>query len=135
MDTSNLMFPKPKDLKKDKIDKPVYYHMKNKSSKRAKATDIPMKVKKKVYERDNGLCIICGKRGAPNSHYISRNDGGLGIPENVVTMCENCHHNFDNGKDEILKENIRKKVKKYLKRQYGTSWNEEKLIYRKGGFK
>lgn len=133
MDTSKLMFPKPKDKEKKKEKK--IYHMKNRSSKRAKATDIPMKVKKKVYERDNGLCVICGKRGAPNSHYISRNNGGLGIPENVVTMCENCHHNFDNGKDEILKENMRKKVKKYLKRQYGTSWNEEKLIYRKGGFK
>ena len=29
-------------------------------SKRAKATDIPMSVKKKVFERDNGRCVVCG---------------------------------------------------------------------------
>lgn len=129
MDTSNLLFPKPKDREKTKKKK--IYRMKKISSKRAKATDIPMKIKKKVYERDKGLCIICGKIGAPNSHYIKRSHGGLGIPENIVTMCRDCHFNYDNGKDEILKENIRKKIKSYLKRQYGRSWKEENLIYKK----
>lgn len=34
--------------------------MANYKSKRAKATDIPPEVKKAVYERDRGLCVICG---------------------------------------------------------------------------
>lgn len=28
-------------------------------SKRSKATDIPMSVKKKVFERDKGRCVVC----------------------------------------------------------------------------
>lgn len=66
-------------------------------SKRAKACEIPMEVKEAVYERDNGRCIICGRPGIPNAHYIRRSDGGLGIVENVVTLCLTCHARFDNG--------------------------------------
>ncbi len=49
-------------------------------SKRSKACDISPKVKKKVWERDNHCCIICGSPYAmPNAHYIARSQGGLGI--------------------------------------------------------
>lgn len=41
-------------------------------SKRSKACDISPATKKIVYARDNGRCIICGKRGNPNSHFIKR---------------------------------------------------------------
>ena len=66
-------------------------------SKRSKATDISIKTRQLVYERDNGLCIICGRPGIPNSHYIRRSKGGLGIPQNIVTMCISCHNAYDNG--------------------------------------
>ena len=60
-------------------------------SKRAKACDISKKVKDIVWERDGHRCIICGSYQAmPNSHYIRRSQGGLGIPENIVTMCSRC---------------------------------------------
>ena len=41
-------------------------------SKRSKACDIPPQVKLKVFERDNGLCIICGEPGIPNAHLVRR---------------------------------------------------------------
>ena len=43
-------------------------------SKRSKATDIPMSVKKKVFERDHGCCVVCGNsyNVMPDAHYISR---------------------------------------------------------------
>ena len=99
-------------------------------SRRSKATDITSKVKRIVYDRDEGRCIICGRQGYPNSHYISRAKGGLGIPENIVTMCIECHNNYDNGSDLELKNYIKDRTKEYLKRQY-TSWNEENLYYKK----
>ena len=37
------------------------------------------------------------EEGEPNMHYISRAQGGLGIEENVVTGCQECHHEYDNG--------------------------------------
>ena len=68
--------------------------------RRTKATDISPKVKAIVWERDNKCCIICGKLGSPNSHYISRAKGGLGIEQNIVTMCIHCHNAYDNGYDK-----------------------------------
>ena len=66
-------------------------------SKRSRATDIPPEVKALVYERDNKCCIICGRRGDPNMHYISRTSGGPRIEQNVVTRCLKCHTAYKNG--------------------------------------
>jgi 5-methylcytosine-specific restriction endonuclease McrA len=64
----------------------------------------------------------------PNAHYISRAKGGLGIEQNVVTLCIKCHHDYDNGSKRH--ENA-KKIKEYLKSLYGEKWKEENLIYNK----
>lgn len=99
-------------------------------SKRAKACNIPQKVKKAVWERDKQSCIFCGNPQAmPNGHYIRRSNGGLGIEQNVVTLCAKCHHEYDNGSG---REVIGAFIKGYLKSQY-EDWDEDKLIYRKWG--
>lgn len=100
-------------------------------TKRARATDIPYKVKKRVFERDNGSCVICGNNYnvMPNAHFIPRSKGGLGIEENIFTACtrltqNDCHYKFDEygvGRD---------KVREYLISQY-PNWSEDKLKYRK----
>ena len=98
-------------------------------SKRSKACDITQAVKKKVWERDNGQCIICHSPYAmPNAHFIPRSKGGLGIEQNIVTLCQNCHHNFDNTSQRLYYYTY---VKDYLQVKYGAEWNEEKLIYKK----
>ena len=100
-------------------------------SKRSKACDISQKVKKIVWERDNYCCIICGNPYAmPNSHYITRAQGGLGIKENIVTMCLDCHNAYDNGNDTDRKKDIKNKIEKHLSSLY-KDWNKENLIYRK----
>lgn len=71
--------------------------MRHISTKRAKALQIPTRVKEAVYERDNGLCVVCGQRGFPDAHYIPRSKGGLGIEQNIVTLCRTCHDRFDHG--------------------------------------
>ena len=102
-------------------------------SKRAKATDISSSVRAIVAERDKGICVVCGGYGVPNVHYISRAQGGLGIPENIVTACLECHHEYDNGSK---REEIKETIKQYLQTKYGESWNEESLVYNKWeGFK
>lgn len=76
--------------------------------KETKATAIPPEVKRKVFARDNRRCIVCGMYipqddeghyigGGPHAHYIRRSQGGKGIEENVVTLCDKCHHDYDNG--------------------------------------
>lgn len=105
-------------------------------TKRSKATDIPMSVKKAVFKRDNGCCVICGNsyNVMPNAHYISRAKGGLGIEQNIFTACtrltkNDCHYKFDNGTKEE-KEMLKTIVKKYLKSKY-SDWNEDNLRYKK----
>ena len=99
----------------------------NYKSKRAKATDIPKEVKAKVYERDKGKCIVCGAQGVPNAHVISRSHGGLGIEQNIVTLCPRCHYEYDNGPKRISTGEL---LRDYLKTIY-EGWNEEDLIYDK----
>ena len=106
-------------------------------TKRAKATDIPMSVKKKVFERDNGRCVICGNNYniMPNAHILSRAKGGLGIETNVVTLCteltENkCHRKFDFGTKEE-RQQIYNKIEEYMKSIYGSDWCIEDQKYKK----
>ena len=66
----------------------------------------------------------------PNAHYLSRAHGGLGIEENIVTLCMKCHHNLDNGKDKDLRDAIKRKIEAHLKRFY-PDWNIDSLKYKK----
>ena len=101
------------------------------SSERAKATQISLKVKKAVYERDGGLCVVCGRPGIPEAHYVPRSAGGLGIEQNIVCLCRDCHDKFDFGDGETM-ASIAKVVRDHLKDCY-PDWNEEDLIYKKYG--
>lgn len=105
-------------------------------TKRSKATDIPMNVKQKVWERDGGRCIVCGNNYnvMPNAHYISRAKGGLGIEQNVVTLCttltkNKCHHKYDNGTKEEH-DRIEKIIERYLQSKY-PDWKKDDLFYKK----
>lgn len=97
-------------------------------SKRAKACDIPQDVKAKVFERDGGCCVFCLSGNAnPNAHYISRAHGGLGIEQNILTLCGACHDRYDKTED---RPQMRKFFKRYLRSKY-EDWNENNLIYKK----
>lgn len=105
-------------------------------TKRSKATDIPMSVKNKVWERDNHCCVVCGMNGyvMPNAHILSRAKGGLGIETNIVTLCTNlnpnqCHYKYDNGTKQ-QKQEIFEAIKEYMESIY-PGWNIENQKYKK----
>ena len=106
---------------------------KKKYKKKKKGLNIPIEVKETVYERDGGCCIYCGTPGIPNSHYIKRSKMGLGIEENIVTHCINCHNALDNGNKPELTRKIKQHMKEYLQNNY-EDWEEDKLIYKKYKF-
>jgi len=97
-------------------------------TKVGKACDITAKVKRQVFERDNGCCILCGRKGSPNAHYISRAQLGKGIPENIVTLCEKCHYRLDH---TVERENLLAFVKAYLDGFY-PKFTDEQRKYHKG---
>lgn len=96
-------------------------------SKVKNATSISKKVKDRVFERDGGMCVLCGRRGLPEAHYIPRSHLGLGIEENIVTLCRECHDRLDHSPD---RKKLLLMVKHYLMSQY-DEWDESKLIYRR----
>lgn len=66
-------------------------------SARSKACGISPKVRQEVLERDDHRCIICGWHDCLQiAHLIPRSLGGLGIKENLVTMCVVCHNKSHN---------------------------------------
>ena len=97
-------------------------------TKRARACDISEDVRRIVAERDGGLCVICHRVGSPNAHYIARSHGGLGIPQNIVTLCPACHDAFDNG---MYRRQFGDAIRAYLEGKY-PDFDTTQLTYRKG---
>ena len=92
------------------------------------ACDISPKVRRIVEERDDGICINCHMaRGIPNAHYIPRGQQGLGIPENIVSLCAECHTAYDQGGKREL---IGKRIREYLDKLY-PGFPDSERIYKK----
>ena len=110
--------------------------MKYRSSKRALALAIPEEVKDKVWCRDAGRCVWCrlsghwtGYPAFPEAHYIPRSKGGMGIPENVLTLCRPHHDLFDHGTRE-QRSKMKSAFWNYLKHYY-PDLEETELVYHK----
>ena len=105
--------------------------------KDTKARDFDKNAKIAISKRDSfdgwPCCVYCGA-AAPtqtawsNAHYIPRSQGGLGIPQNGLTLCPICHRNYD---QTTRRRSMKAFFRDYLMRCY-EDWNEEDLIYRKG---
>lgn len=107
--------------------------------KMTKATAIPANVKKAVYIRDSGRCVLCGSPyGDPVAHVIRRSQGGMGIERNVVTLCSECHRAYDEGANlwrfgkGTTRDSLYCHLVAYLKGFY-PDWNREDMIYKKVG--
>lgn len=95
-------------------------------SKRSNACEISKKVRERVLDRDE-YCILCGRPGLPNSHFISRSQLGLGIEQNIVTMCTECHDKWHTSGEQSL---MAEKVREYLEKLYPGFLDQDR-IYKK----
>ena len=104
--------------------------------KDTKARDFDRAAKQAISERDSidgwPCCVNCGAAApAPlawsNAHFISRAQGGLGIPENGLTLCPVCHRRYDQTTD---RPTLRKYFREYLQSKH-PGWDESNQYYRK----
>lgn len=64
-----------------------------KAPKRGKRSEFPKKVKDEVFEKNGGLCEICGHRPISDFHHVkNRSQGGRGVITNCSGLCHGCHH-------------------------------------------
>lgn len=97
-------------------------------SRRTKALEISRETKARVFIRDGGCCVYCGSpRGEPNAHFVARSQGGLGIEENILTLCPEHHRAFD---QTPARKKMGEYFRQYLKNIY-PDWDEENLYYKK----
>lgn len=102
---------------------------------RAKACEIPQSVKQVVAQRDSvdgwPCCILCGKPAPDgstewsNAHYVPRSQGGLGIEQNVLTLCPECHRRFDQTPERAA---LADELWEYLKSKYRL-WARHKCVF------
>lgn len=93
-----------------------------------KACGISPAVKRAVAERDGGICVVCGRNvGLPEGHYIPRSKMGLGIEENIVCICPECH---DKQHARGCGELVRRRMKEHLDRFY-PGFPDEDRVYHK----
>lgn len=105
-------------------------------NKRTKACEIPTSVRRLVNERDSG-CIFClamyeilqGYRPEMYCmeimHFVSRNSGGLGIPENLAKGCIYHHRMLDHSPK---RQEMKLIFETYLRNHY-PDWEESRLYY------
>lgn len=93
---------------------------------------IPKSVKLRVWERDGGRCVLCSMtyHAEPTAHVIARSQGGKGIEQNIVTLCDRCHFRYDN---TVERHALRERLETYLIGFY-PDWNEYDMTYHKYDF-
>jgi len=98
---------------------------------RKQATSISPQVRTQVLDRDK-RCIVCGSNFNLQLHhcFINRSHGGLGVKENLVTLCCQCHFYADNGLN-AQKNAINNVIEGYMKVKY-PNLDKSVLRYRKG---
>lgn len=100
-------------------------------SNRTKACDFTKKERDAIEERDSidgqTCCINCGSPyHIQLAHYIGRALGGLGIKENAVCLCADCHRALDQGADSLERKKIREKMSEYLNYLYPDFTDEQR---------
>lgn len=110
--------------------------------KQTKQTAISARVKAAVAARAPKVPHLHPLRrsGRPHCHVVRRSQGGMGVVENIVTLCGPCHYAFDEGlfMDRLRplgfhsQADIRAYIINYLRGFY-PDWTEEKVRYHKWG--
>lgn len=96
-------------------------------SKRTVATNFTIKIKQEVLYRDRH-CIFCGDTANLTvAHYVPRSQGGLGIPQNLVIACWDCHLKLD---QSVRRKKLLLFTKLHLKSKY-PDWEKINLKYQK----
>jgi 5-methylcytosine-specific restriction enzyme A len=52
---------------------------------------IPEALRRRILERDNRTCQVCGQPATDVDHVVPRAGGGTDTPSNLIALCTPCH--------------------------------------------
>jgi 5-methylcytosine-specific restriction endonuclease McrA len=93
------------------------------------SANISKETRKAVYRRDGWRCALCDStKTIQIHHYIPRSRGGTNSPQNLITLCSDCHalahgHNIA-GWVDVDQDDIQQKIVEYLADTYAGEWEE-----------
>ena len=65
--------------------------MKKVSDKQRQKNKEYARTRKLAYERDDGMCVLCGAPATETHHIIFRSRGGTNELKNIACLCRKCH--------------------------------------------
>lgn len=68
------------------------------------------KTKIQAYERDEGLCVLCGRQAVEVHHIVFRSQLGTSELSNLACLCRDCH----NAAHGVKAKEIRRKLKEII---------------------
>lgn len=74
------------------------------------------KTKIQAYERDYGLCVLCGRQSVEVHHIVFRSQLGTSELSNLVCLCRECH----NAAHGVRAKEIRRKLKEIINDYHTT---------------
>ena len=71
----------------------------SRSSGRTSETEFPESLKRRIRDRANGRCCVCGEMPVDVHHIIPAKDGGDNAESNAAPLCPTCHRKWGNNPD------------------------------------
>ena len=77
------------------------------------------RTRKWAYERDKGLCVLCGAMASEVHHIVFRSQMGLSNLKNLACLCRDCHNKAHGEHAKEIREIL-------IERNEGVEWpNDE----------
>ncbi len=101
------------------------------------SANISKATRKAVYRRDGYRCAICDSTKYLQIHHcIKRSQGGTDLPQNLITLCADCHalaHGTNLNNWDATQEDMEQAITEYLADYYAPDWSPWKGGIPEGG--
>lgn len=79
------------------VPKPTFNRRVPKQSKR---NEFSKRIRKEIFDRDDGLCRVCRAPATQVHHVKYRSAGGRGVFTNGLSLCQKCHEDIHANRDK-----------------------------------
>lgn len=69
--------------------------------------------RRQAYERDNGVCLLCGSVACEVHHILFRSQCGLSELKNLACLCTECHNEAHGVKAKEIRKILQERIKQY----------------------